>query len=150
MLSRLIITFLCAAAIGSVSGAFLTFDPAPVVLKDADISTSVSVRLNSKPTEEVTVYFENPSIFMSTCMIVFNSNNWNVPHPISVMSVPPLLESPDPRKQPESNSELRAKAVTVGTLPADLSSTNVLKITQASRIYSIAALEIIYSPLITA
>ncbi|KAH6595951.1 hypothetical protein BASA50_005531 [Batrachochytrium salamandrivorans] len=133
MLSRLIITFLCAAAIGSVSGAFLTFDPAPVVLKDADISTSVSVRLNSKPTEEVTVYFENPSIFMSTCMIVFNSNNWNVPHPISVMSVPPLLESPDPRKQPESNSELRAKAVTVGTLPADLSSTNVLKITQASK-----------------
>ncbi|KAH6592080.1 hypothetical protein BASA61_004716 [Batrachochytrium salamandrivorans] len=84
MLSRLIITFLCAAAIGSVSGAFLTFDPDPVVLKDTDISTSVSVQLKSKPAEAVTVYFENPSIFMSTCVIVFDSNNWDTAQKISM------------------------------------------------------------------
>ncbi|KAH6584319.1 hypothetical protein BASA60_001054 [Batrachochytrium salamandrivorans] len=67
---------------------------------------------------------------MSTCMIVFNSDNWDTAQKISVMPVPPLSESPDPRKQPESNSELRAKAVAVGTLPVGLSSTDVLKITQ--------------------
>ncbi|KAH6574905.1 hypothetical protein BASA62_002270 [Batrachochytrium salamandrivorans] len=136
MLSRLIITFLCAAAIGSVSGAFLTFDPDPVVLKDTDISTSVSVQLKSKPAEAVTVYFENPSIFMSTCVIVFDSNNWDTAQKISVMPVPPLLESSDPRKQPEISSELLARAVAVGPLSADLSSTDALKITQASKHFS--------------
>ncbi|KAH6575100.1 hypothetical protein BASA62_002137 [Batrachochytrium salamandrivorans] len=84
MLSRLIITFLCAAAIGSVSGAFLTFDPTPVVLKDTDIYTSVSVQLKSKPTEAVTVYFESSSTFMSTCVIVFDPNSWDVPQKINV------------------------------------------------------------------
>ncbi|KAH9263430.1 hypothetical protein BASA83_013186 [Batrachochytrium salamandrivorans] len=133
MLSRLIITFLCAAAIGSVSGAFLTFDPDPIVLKDADISTSVSVQLKSKPAEAVTVYFESPSTFMSTCVIVFDPNSWNVPQKINVMSVPPPIDPSDPRKQAATNSELLAKAVAVGPLSADLSSTDVLKITQASK-----------------
>ncbi|KAH6595950.1 hypothetical protein BASA50_005530 [Batrachochytrium salamandrivorans] len=133
MLSRLIITFLCAAAIGSVSGAFLTFDPDPVVLKDTDISTGISVQLKSKPTEEVTVYFESPSTFMSTCVIVFDPNSWNVPQKINVMPVPPPIGSSEIRKQPEIKSELLAKAVTVGSLPADLSSTDTLKITQASK-----------------
>ncbi|KAH9273765.1 hypothetical protein BASA83_003758 [Batrachochytrium salamandrivorans] len=133
MLSRLIITFLCAAAIGSVSGAFLTFDPDPVVFKDTDISTGISVQLKSKPTEEVTVYFESPSTFMSTCVIVFDPNSWNVPQKINVMPVPPPIGSSEIRKQPEIKSELLAKAVTVGSLPADLSSTDTLKITQASK-----------------
>ncbi|KAH9251426.1 hypothetical protein BASA81_010720 [Batrachochytrium salamandrivorans] len=136
MLSRLIITFLCAATIGSVSSAFLTFEPDPVVFKDADISTSVSVRLNSKPTEEVTVYFEGPTMSMSTCMIVFSPDNWDVPHPIRVMPVSPPFDTPDLLVQPESNSELLAKAVTAGPLPADLSSTDSLKITQASKALS--------------
>ncbi|KAH6575259.1 hypothetical protein BASA62_002001 [Batrachochytrium salamandrivorans] len=114
MLSRLIITFLCAATIGSVSSAFLTFEPDPVVFKDADISTSFSVQLNSKPTEEVTVYFEGPTMSMSTCMIVFSPDNWDVPHPIRVMPVSPPFDTPDLLVQPESNSELLAKAVTAG------------------------------------
>ncbi|KAH9266392.1 hypothetical protein BASA83_010634 [Batrachochytrium salamandrivorans] len=130
MLSRLIVTFLCAAAIGSVSGAFVTFEPDPVVFKNTDISTSVSVRLSSKPTEEVKVYFEHSSLFMSTCMIVFKPNDWDVPQKISVMIVPAPFNPSNPLKKPESKSELLAKAVTVGPLPADLSSTDVLKITQ--------------------
>ncbi|KAH6574138.1 hypothetical protein BASA62_002623 [Batrachochytrium salamandrivorans] len=36
MLSRLIVTFLCAAAIGSVSGVFLTFDPKPIEFEDIE------------------------------------------------------------------------------------------------------------------
>ncbi|KAH6583646.1 hypothetical protein BASA61_007872 [Batrachochytrium salamandrivorans] len=133
MLSRLIITFLCAVAIGSVSGAFLTFEPDPIVLKDTEISTSVSVKLSSKPTEDVTVYFESPSMFMSTCVIVFRPENWDFPQQISVMPVPPPFDSPDPLKQLGTNSELLAKAVTVGSLPADLSFTDILKVTQAPK-----------------
>ncbi|KAH6581371.1 hypothetical protein BASA61_009094 [Batrachochytrium salamandrivorans] len=49
MLSRLIITFLCAAAIGSVSGTFLTFDPAEIEFEDIEATISLSVKLNSKP-----------------------------------------------------------------------------------------------------
>ncbi|KAH6568707.1 hypothetical protein BASA60_008512 [Batrachochytrium salamandrivorans] len=107
MLSRLIITFLCAAAIGSVSGAFLTFDPAPVVFENIERPVSFSVKLNSKPSEEVTVYFENPFLSMS---------KWPSDPP------PPL------------NFELKllAKAVTVGQLPAELSTIDTLKITRGS------------------
>ncbi|KAH6573865.1 hypothetical protein BASA62_002708 [Batrachochytrium salamandrivorans] len=108
MLSRLIITFLCAAAIGSVSGAFLTFDPDPIVLKDADISTSVSVQLKSKPAEAVTVYFESPSTFMSTCTPLTLGNKQRLTRNFS------------------QGSSSR-------TTSADLSSTDVLKITQASK-----------------
>ncbi|KAH6575444.1 hypothetical protein BASA60_005032 [Batrachochytrium salamandrivorans] len=102
MLSRLIITLLCAAAIGSVSGAFLTFDPDPVVFKDTDIFTSISVQLKSKPTGDVTVYFEHPSLFLSTCVIVFDPNSWNVPHKIDAMFVPAPLSFPNPLKQEEA------------------------------------------------
>ncbi|KAH6589390.1 hypothetical protein BASA50_010043 [Batrachochytrium salamandrivorans] len=60
MLSRLIITFLCAAAIGSVSGAFLTFDPELIVLERVEAPISFSVKLKSKPTEAVTVHLQHP------------------------------------------------------------------------------------------
>ncbi|KAH6570059.1 hypothetical protein BASA60_007986 [Batrachochytrium salamandrivorans] len=66
MLSRLIVTFLCAAAIGSVSGVFLTFDPKPIEFEDIEVPISFSAKLKSKPTEAVTVYFEHPSMSMST------------------------------------------------------------------------------------
>ncbi|KAH6566624.1 hypothetical protein BASA62_006611 [Batrachochytrium salamandrivorans] len=131
MLSRLIITFLCAAAIGSVSGAFLTFDPAQISLKDLEISTSFSARLNSKPTEEVTVHLEHPFLSMSTCVIVFNPDNWNVPQEITGVPAPLFLGPSDLPEELASNSELLAKAVTVGPLAAELSSTDTLKITQS-------------------
>ncbi|KAH6574126.1 hypothetical protein BASA62_002610 [Batrachochytrium salamandrivorans] len=102
MLSRLIITFLCAAAIGSVSGAFLTFDPEYIIVEDIEETISFSAKLNSKPTEEVTVYFENPLMPMST---------WSsdLPGPLAF------------------NSPLLAKAVTAGSLPAELSNTDTLE-----------------------
>ncbi|KAH9273176.1 hypothetical protein BASA83_004465 [Batrachochytrium salamandrivorans] len=133
MLSRLIITFLCAAAIGSASRVFLTFDLEPVVFKDTDISTSVSVQLLSKPIEEVTVYLEHPSMFMSTCAIVFNPDNWNVLRPIGLMPVPSLLESSDPLKQPEMDSGLLLKAVSASALLKKSVSVDFLKIIQASK-----------------
>ncbi|KAH6600579.1 hypothetical protein BASA50_002143 [Batrachochytrium salamandrivorans] len=70
---------------------------------------------------------------MSTCVIVFDPNSWDVPQKINVMSVPPPIDPSDLRTQPEIKSELLAKAVTVGSLPADLSTTDTLKITQVSK-----------------
>ncbi|KAH6574446.1 hypothetical protein BASA60_005529 [Batrachochytrium salamandrivorans] len=130
MLSRLIITFLCAAAIGSVSGAFLTFNPEQIDMKDIEVFIRFSAKLNSRPTEAVTVYFEHPSMFMSDCRILFNADNWNVPQ--EIMGAPALLllglsSSPPPL---EFNSELLARAETVGPLPAELSTIDTLKITQ--------------------
>ncbi|KAH6584134.1 hypothetical protein BASA61_007655 [Batrachochytrium salamandrivorans] len=136
MLSRLIVTFLCAAAIGSVSGAFLTFDPAPLVFEDTYISASFSVKLNIKPAEDVTVYFEGPTMSMSKCAIVFSLANWNVEQQISVMPIPSLSGSSDPLTQPEIKSEIRARAVTVSPLPAYLSSIDILKIRQAPKVLS--------------
>ncbi|KAH6576638.1 hypothetical protein BASA60_004431, partial [Batrachochytrium salamandrivorans] len=107
MLSRLIVTFLCAAAIGSVSGAFLTFDPAPLVFEDTYISASFLVKLNIKPAEA-----------------------------IGVMPIPSLSGSSDPLTQPEIKSEIRARAVTVSPLPAYLSSIDILKIRQAPKVLS--------------
>ncbi|KAH9269524.1 hypothetical protein BASA83_008474 [Batrachochytrium salamandrivorans] len=88
MLSRLIVTFLCAAAIGSVSGAFLTFDPAPVVFEDIEAPISISAKLNSKPAGEVAVHLEHPFMFMSTCVIVFNPDNWDVPQQLTAIPAP--------------------------------------------------------------
>ncbi|KAH6590909.1 hypothetical protein BASA50_008910 [Batrachochytrium salamandrivorans] len=133
MPSRLIITFLCAAAIGSVSGAFLIFKPAQFVLEDIETPTGFSASLNSKPTEEVTVYFQHPFMAMSKCMIVFNPNDWNVPQEITAIPAPLFLGSPDSPETPSRiDSELLARAVTAGPLPPELSFTDVLKITQAS------------------
>ncbi|KAH9247906.1 hypothetical protein BASA81_014450, partial [Batrachochytrium salamandrivorans] len=75
-------------AIGSVSGAFLTFDPAPVVFEDIEAPISISAKLNSKPAGEVAVHLEHPFMFMSTCVIVFNPDNWDVPHS-SLQFLPP-------------------------------------------------------------
>ncbi|KAH9271085.1 hypothetical protein BASA83_006839 [Batrachochytrium salamandrivorans] len=130
MLSRLIVTFLCAAAIGSVSGAFMTFDPAPVVFEDIEAPISISAKLNSKPTEEVTVYLEHPFMFMSTCMIVFNPDNWDVPQQLTATPAPLFVESSNTPRQPKSISEFLAKAVTVGSLSAELSSVDTLNVTQ--------------------
>ncbi|KAH6574444.1 hypothetical protein BASA50_010237 [Batrachochytrium salamandrivorans] len=136
MLSRLIITFLCAAAIGSVSGAFLTFDPEQIVFEDIEKPISFSAKLNSKPTEEVTVYFEHPSMSMSKCMIVFNPNNWNAPQEITGVFAPLFVGSSDPPKELPVNSEFLAKAATVGQLSAELSTTDTLKVTQGESAFS--------------
>ncbi|KAH6583095.1 hypothetical protein BASA61_008187 [Batrachochytrium salamandrivorans] len=109
MLSRLIVTFLCAAAIGSVSGVFLTFDPKPIEFEDIEVPISFSAKLNSKPTEAVTVYFEHPSMSMSTCMIVFNPDNWNVPQEITAILAPLFVGSSNPPKTLPVNSELLAR-----------------------------------------
>ncbi|KAH9245450.1 hypothetical protein BASA81_017075 [Batrachochytrium salamandrivorans] len=86
MLSSLITTFLCAVAIGSVSGAFLAFDPDPISFEDIEAPNSFSVQLKSKPTEEVIVYFEHPFLPISDCVIVFDPNNWNAPRPMTLLS----------------------------------------------------------------
>ncbi|KAH9244688.1 hypothetical protein BASA81_017898 [Batrachochytrium salamandrivorans] len=91
MLSRLIVTFLCAATIESVSGAFLTFDPDPVVFKDTSVSAIFSVKLNSKPIEAVTVYLEHRSMSMSVCVMIFNPDTWDVPQYITGVSAPLFL-----------------------------------------------------------
>ncbi|KAH6584144.1 hypothetical protein BASA61_007643 [Batrachochytrium salamandrivorans] len=127
MLSRLITTFLCAAAIGSVSGAFLTFDPEYIIVEDIEETISFSAKLNSKPTEEVTVYFENPLMPMSTCMIVFNPDNWDAPQQIIAVPAPVFVGSSDLPGPLAFNSPLLAKAVTAGSLPAELSNTDTLE-----------------------
>ncbi|KAH6589422.1 hypothetical protein BASA50_010075 [Batrachochytrium salamandrivorans] len=127
MLSRLIITFLCAAAIGSVSNAFLTFDTNRIEFEDIERPISLSAKLNSKPTEEVTVYFEHPFLSMSTCVIVFSPNNWNVPQEITANPAPLFVGLSEPPGPIEFNSELLAKAAAVGPLPAELSITDTLK-----------------------
>ncbi|KAH6597319.1 hypothetical protein BASA50_004538 [Batrachochytrium salamandrivorans] len=106
MLSRLIVTFLCAAAIGSVSGAFMTFDPAPVVFEDIEAPISISAKLNSKPTEETIGMF----------------------HSSSLQFLPPGTKPSHPPRQPKSISEFLAKAVTVGSLSAELSTTDALEV----------------------
>ncbi|KAH9277220.1 hypothetical protein BASA83_000082 [Batrachochytrium salamandrivorans] len=130
ILSRLIITFLCAAAIGSVSGAFLTFKPAQFVLKDITAYTSFSVKLNSKPTEEVTVYFHHRSMSMSKCMIVFNPNDWNVEQHIDVVPAPLFLGSSLLPVPLEAESKILARAVAVGPLPPELSSIDTMEVRQ--------------------
>ncbi|KAH9271082.1 hypothetical protein BASA83_006836 [Batrachochytrium salamandrivorans] len=91
MLSRLIVTFLCAAAIGSVSGAFLTFDPAPVVFEDIEAPISISAKLNSKPTEEVAVYLRAPIYVPDRiCAMIFNPDNWDVPQQLTATPAPPV------------------------------------------------------------
>ncbi|KAH6589144.1 hypothetical protein BASA50_010243 [Batrachochytrium salamandrivorans] len=88
MLSRLIVTFLCAAAIGSVSGTFLTFDPAEIEFEDIEATISLSVKLNSKPAWEVAVSIEHPFMFMSDCRIIFNTENWDVPQQLTANPAP--------------------------------------------------------------
>ncbi|KAH6599104.1 hypothetical protein BASA50_003246 [Batrachochytrium salamandrivorans] len=132
MLSRLIITFLCAAVIGSVSGAFMTFDPAPVFFEDIEETINFSAKLNNKPTEEVTVHFNHPFMSMSTCVIVFNPNNWDVPRQITGVPAPLFVGSSEPPKQLTFNSKLLARAETVGPLSAELSSVDTLKVTQTN------------------
>ncbi|KAH6589423.1 hypothetical protein BASA50_010076 [Batrachochytrium salamandrivorans] len=112
MLSRLIITFLYAAAIGSVSGAFLTFDPDPIVFKDIERPIRFSAKLNSKPTEEVTVYLQHRFMSMSTCMIVFNPDNWDVLQQITGVFAPLFVGSYDLPGQLASKTKLLAKAET--------------------------------------
>ncbi|KAH6583097.1 hypothetical protein BASA61_008189 [Batrachochytrium salamandrivorans] len=136
MLSRIIVTFLYAAAIGSVSGAFMTFDPAPVVFENIERPVSFSAKLNSKPTEEVTVYLEHPFMSMSDCMIVFNSDNWNVPQEITAIPAPLFVGSSNHPIPLAFDTELLAKAVTVGPLSAELSTTDTLKVTQRGSAFS--------------
>ncbi|KAH9268549.1 hypothetical protein BASA84_000154 [Batrachochytrium salamandrivorans] len=121
---------LCAAAIGSVSGAFLTFKPAQFVLKDIAAYTSFSVKLNSKPTEAVTVYLQHQSMSMSKCMIVFNPNDWNVEQHIDVIPVPLFLGSPLLPVPLEAESKILARAVAVGPLPPELSSIDTMEVRQ--------------------
>ncbi|KAH6570732.1 hypothetical protein BASA62_004147 [Batrachochytrium salamandrivorans] len=72
-------------------------------------------------------------MFMSTCAIVFNPDNWNVLRPIGLMPVPSLLESSDPLKQPEMDSGLLLKAVSASALLKKSVSVDFLKIIQASK-----------------
>ncbi|KAH9257435.1 hypothetical protein BASA81_004360 [Batrachochytrium salamandrivorans] len=129
MLSRLIITFLCAATIESVSGAFLTFDPDPVVFKDTSVSAIFSVKLNSKPIEAVTVYLEHRSMSMSVCVMIFNPDTWDVPQYITGVSAPLFVGSSPPTPL-EAESKLLAKAVAVGPLPPELSTIDTLEVKQ--------------------
>ncbi|KAH6596121.1 hypothetical protein BASA50_005418 [Batrachochytrium salamandrivorans] len=130
MLSRLITTFLCAVAIGSVSGAFLAFDPDPISFEDIEAPNSFSVQLKSKPTEEVIVYFEHPFLPISDCVIVFDSNNWNAPRPMTIIPAPLFVGSSNPPRQLKSLSGLLAKSVTVGSLSAELPSVDTFKVIQ--------------------
>ncbi|KAH6561717.1 hypothetical protein BASA50_009158 [Batrachochytrium salamandrivorans] len=130
MLSRLIITFLCAAAIGSVSGTFLTFDPAEIEFEDVEAPVSFSAKLNSKPTEDVIVYLQHPSMSMSGCVIVFNSDNWDVPRQLTGVPAPLVLGSSNPPGKLDVNSKLLARAMTADPRPAELSTTDTLKVTQ--------------------
>ncbi|KAH6581504.1 hypothetical protein BASA60_002387 [Batrachochytrium salamandrivorans] len=130
MLSKLIITFLCAATIESVSGAFLTFHPAQFVLKDIAVYTSFSVKLNSKPTEDVKVYFQHQSMLMSKCMIVFSPATWDAPQYIDVIPVPLFLGTslfPGPL---EAESKVLATAVAAGPLPPSILSTDTMEVRQ--------------------
>ncbi|KAH6598004.1 hypothetical protein BASA61_002989 [Batrachochytrium salamandrivorans] len=129
MLSRLIVTFLCAATIESVSGAFLTFDPDPVVFKDTSVSAIFSVKLNSKPIEAVTVYLEHRSMSMSVCVMIFNPDTWDVPQYITGVSAPLFVGSSPPTPL-EAESKLLAKAVAVGPLPPELSTIDTLEVKQ--------------------
>ncbi|KAH6562474.1 hypothetical protein BASA62_009124 [Batrachochytrium salamandrivorans] len=113
MLSRLIITFLCAAAIGSVSDAFMTFDPEPIVFENIELPISISAKLNSKPIEDVTVYIEHPFLSMSDCVIVFRPDDWDVPRKITGVPAPLFVGSSDPPGPLDLDSELLARAVTV-------------------------------------
>ncbi|KAH9273886.1 hypothetical protein BASA83_003881 [Batrachochytrium salamandrivorans] len=130
MLSSLITTFLCAVAIGSVSGAFLAFDPDPISFEDIEAPNSFSVQLKSKPTEEVIVYFEHPFLPISDCVIVFDPNNWNAPRPMTVIPAPLFVGSSNPPRQLKSLSGLLAKSVTVGSLSAELPSVDTFKVIQ--------------------
>ncbi|KAJ1345182.1 hypothetical protein BSLG_000696 [Batrachochytrium salamandrivorans] len=128
MLSRLIITFLCAAAIGSVSGAFLTFGTDQLIVRDIEGTIDFSASLNSKPTEEVTVHFQHPFMAMSTCAMIFRPDNWDVPQYITVISAPLFVGSSNPPEELPVISKILAKAVTVGSLSAELSSTDTLDV----------------------
>ncbi|KAH9271034.1 hypothetical protein BASA83_006787 [Batrachochytrium salamandrivorans] len=136
MLSRLIITFLCAAAIGSVSGTFLTFDPAEIEFEDIEATISLSVKLNSKPAGEVAVYLQHPFMFMSDCRILFNAENWDVPHQLTANPAPLYQKLYNPPKQLASNTQFISKAVTFDSLSEELSTTDTLKVTRRdARIY---------------
>ncbi|KAH6601562.1 hypothetical protein BASA50_001510 [Batrachochytrium salamandrivorans] len=128
MLSRLIITFLCAAAIGSVSGAFLTFGTDQLIVRDIEGTIDFSASLNSKPTEEVTVHFQHPFMSMSDCRMIFRPENWDVPQYITVISAPLFVGSSNPPEELPVISKILAKAVTVGSLSAELSSTDTLDV----------------------
>ncbi|KAH9273549.1 hypothetical protein BASA83_004217 [Batrachochytrium salamandrivorans] len=130
MLSRLIITFLCAAAIGSVSGAFLTFDPDQIAFEDLDTPINFSVKLNNKPTKDVTVYFNHPFLSMSTCVIVFRPDNWDIVRHITAVPAPLFVGSSNLPGPLAINSKLLAKAVTIGSLSAELSFTDTLQVTR--------------------
>ncbi|KAH6588941.1 hypothetical protein BASA50_010362 [Batrachochytrium salamandrivorans] len=130
MLSRLIITFLCAAAIGSVSDAFMTFNPEPIAFEDIELPISISAKLNSKPIEDVTVYIEHPFLSMSDCVIVFRPDDWDVPRKITGVPAPLFVGSSNPPGPPKVDSKLLARAVTVGSLPAELSTIDTLKVTR--------------------
>ncbi|KAH9250330.1 hypothetical protein BASA83_006782 [Batrachochytrium salamandrivorans] len=130
MLSRLIVTFLCAAAIGSVSGTFLTFDPAEIEFEDIEATISLSVKLNSKPAWEVAVSIEHPFMFMSDCRIIFNTENWDVPQQLTANPAPLFVGSSNPPKQLASNTQFISKAETFYPLSEELSTTDTLKVTQ--------------------
>ncbi|KAH6578986.1 hypothetical protein BASA61_010559 [Batrachochytrium salamandrivorans] len=110
----------------------MTFDPAPVFFEDIEETINFSAKLNNKPTEEVTVHFNHPFLSMSTCVIVFNPNNWDVPRQITGVPAPLFVGSSEPPKQLTFNSKLLARAETVGPLSAELSSVDTLKVTQTN------------------
>ncbi|KAH6587237.1 hypothetical protein BASA50_001370 [Batrachochytrium salamandrivorans] len=130
MLSRLIITFLCAAAIGSVSGAFLTFDTELIDVRDIELPIRFSAKLNNKPTKDVTVYFNHPFLSMSTCVIVFRPDNWDIVRHITAVPAPLFVGSSNLPGPLAINSKLLAKAVTIGSLSAELLSVDTLNVTR--------------------
>ncbi|KAH6593538.1 hypothetical protein BASA61_004275 [Batrachochytrium salamandrivorans] len=132
MLPRLLITFLCAAAIGSVSDAFLTFEPDQPFFESVEASIDFLVKLNNKPTEDVTVYFEHPFMSMSACVVVFRPDDWDVPQQIIATPAPLFLGFSDPPGPIVNSLDIIAKAVTAGPLPEELSFIDALTIIQTN------------------
>ncbi|KAH9244068.1 hypothetical protein BASA81_018570 [Batrachochytrium salamandrivorans] len=125
MLSRLIITFLCAAVIRSVSGAFLKFDPESIVMQDIEDPIRFSAKLNSKPTKEVIVHLQHPFMAISTCVIIFSPNNWNVPQTVTGIFAPVFVGSSDPPKEPAFSSDSNKV-----DLPRNLRDYSVVEVTR--------------------
>ncbi|KAH6600977.1 hypothetical protein BASA61_002104 [Batrachochytrium salamandrivorans] len=102
-----------------------------IVLGDIEAFISISAKLKSKPTEEVTVHFQHPLLSISTCVIVFNPNNWDTPQQLIAIPAPLFVGSSDPPRRLSFNSQLLAKAVTASPLSEELSSVDIFEITRA-------------------
>ncbi|KAH9244134.1 hypothetical protein BASA81_018478 [Batrachochytrium salamandrivorans] len=67
---------------------------------------------------------------MSTCAMIFNPDNWDVPQQLTATPAPLFVGPSNTPRQLKSISEFLAKAVTVGSLSAELSSVDTLNVTQ--------------------